>query len=226
MFLYTLIINKLKEYKLVFNAGRTTRQRGFTGQFAKFYRLTTWRNIMLKNTENTYGLVAKGFHWLLFLMLSFSIVAGNFLASMPKGVEKIQAAGMHKSFGAIILTLILLRFVWRLMNDKPEDISGIPAIQKLMAHAMHWALYALMFAQPLSGIMMSQSAGVPVSFFGLFEFPMFLDKNQQVAEFFRDVHGTVWLLLVLAAIGHVGAAMHHHFILKNGMLKRMTGFRA
>ena len=181
---------------------------------------------MLKNTENSYGAIAKGFHWLLFLMLSFSIVAGNFLASMPKGVEKIQAAGMHKSFGAIILMLILLRFAWRLINDTPKDVSGTPAIQKSMAHAMHWALYVLMFAQPLSGIMMSQSAGIPVSFFGLFEFPMFLDKNLALAEFFKGVHGTVWILLVLAVIGHVGAALHHHFILKNEVLKRITGFRA
>lgn len=181
---------------------------------------------MIKNTQNSYGVIAKGFHWLLFIMLSFSIVAGNFLASMPKGVEKIQAAGMHKSFGAIILTLILLRLAWRLINDTPNDVSGTPAIQKLVAHAMHWTLYALMFAQPLSGIMMSQSAGIPVSFFGLFEFPMFLDKDPSLAGFFKSVHGTVWILLVLFVIGHVSAALHHHFILKNDVLKRMTGFRA
>ena len=53
---------------------------------------------MMKNTASTYGVVAKSFHWLLFLMLTFSIVVGNFLASMPKGAEKLQAAGMHKSF--------------------------------------------------------------------------------------------------------------------------------
>ena len=181
---------------------------------------------MIKNTQNSYGVIAKGFHWLLFLMFSFSIVAGNLLASMPKGVEKIQAAGMHKSFGVIILTLILLRLAWRLINDTPKDVSGTPAIQKFMAHAMHWALYALMLAQPLSGIMMSQSAGFPVSFFGLFELPMFLDKDPSLAGFFKDVHGTVWVLLVLAVIGHAGAALHHHFILKNDVLKRMTGFRA
>ena len=180
---------------------------------------------MIKNTENTYGAIAKGFHWILFLMLSFSVIAGNFLASMPKGVEKLQAAGMHKSFGAVILTLIFLRFGWKLINDAPKDFDGISATQKFMAHAMHWALYALMFSQPLSGILMSQSAGIPVSFFGQFEFPMFLDKSLPMAQFFKDVHGTVWILLVLAVIAHVSAALHHHFILKNGVLKRMTGFR-
>ncbi len=177
---------------------------------------------MLKNTENTYGVVAKGFHWLLFLMLTFSIIAGNFLASMPKGTEKLQAAGMHKSFGAVLLMLIMLRLLWRLINETPKLPDGTTSVESLMAKGMHWALYALMFAQPLSGIMMSQAAGYPVSFFGLFEFPVFLDKSQSIAEFFRAMHGTVWILLVVAVMGHIGAALHHHFIKKDNVLKQMT----
>ena len=148
-------------------------------------------------------------------MLTFMIVAGNFLASMPKGPEKLQAAGMHKSFGLVVLALILLRLVWRLVN-------GTPAVQNLMAHAMHWVLYVLMFAQPLAGILMSQAAGYPVSFFGLFELPVLLDKDPTLAQFFRGAHGTVWILLVLALVGHAGAALYHHFIMKDDVLKRMS----
>jgi len=178
--------------------------------------------MMLKNSESQYGVVAKGFHWLLFLMLTFSIIAGNFLADMPKGAEKLEAAGMHKSFGAIIITLIFLRLFWRLFNVQPGDPEGTTAIQGRLASVMHWGLYLLMFAQPLSGILMSQAAGVPVSFFGLFEFPVFLDKNIPLAKFCRETHGIVWILLVLAVIGHVGAALYNHFIKKNNVLKRMT----
>jgi len=176
---------------------------------------------MLKNTESSYGVIAKGFHWLLFLMLTFMIAAGNFLASMPKGPDKLQAAGMHKSFGLVVLALILLRLVWRLVNVTPKDPEGTPAVQNLMAHAMHWALYVLMFAQPLAGILMSQTAGYPVSFFGLFELPVLLDKDPSLAQFFRGAHGTVWILLVLAVIGHAGAALYHHFVMKDDVLKRM-----
>ena len=179
-------------------------------------------NIMLKNTANRYGIVAKGFHWVLFLMLSFSIVAGNFLASMPKGVEKMQAAGMHKSFGAILLMLILMRFLWKLINEAPGLPAGTTPMQAIMAKGMHWVLYALMFAQPLSGVMMSQAAGIPVSFFDIFEFPVFLDKSIETAKFFRGMHGTVWVLLVLSVVGHAGAALHHHFIKKDNVLKQMT----
>ena len=177
---------------------------------------------MMKNTANTYGVVAKSFHWLLFLMLTFSIVAGNFLASLPKGAEKLQAAGMHKSFGAVILMLIMLRLVWKLINVSPKLPDETTAAEAFIAKAMHWGLYALMFAQPLAGIMMSQSAGIPVSFFGLFEFPVFLDKNPELAKTFLSIHGTVWILLVIAVVGHAGAALHHHFIKKDNVLKQMT----
>jgi len=176
----------------------------------------------MKNTDSTYGVVAKSFHWLLFLMLTFSIVVGNFLASMPKGAEKLQAAGMHKSFGAVILMLIMLRLVWRLFNEIPRLPDGTTTGEAFAAKAMHWGFYVLMFAQPLSGIMMSQAAGIPVSFFGLFEFPVFLDKDPELAKTFLNMHGTVWILLVIAVIGHAGAALHHHFIKKDNVLKQMT----
>ncbi len=176
---------------------------------------------MLKNTETRYGVIAKGFHWLLFLMLSFSIVAGNFLAAMPKGADKLQAAGMHKSFGVVLLALILARLLWRLVNVAPKEPDGTPVIQRTLARGMHWALYALMFAQPISGILMSQAAGYPVSAFGALELPMLLEKDASLAQFFRGAHGTIWILLVLAVIGHAGAALHHHFIRKDEVMKQM-----
>jgi len=176
----------------------------------------------MKNTANTYGVVAKIFHWLLFLMLTFSLVAGNIMASMPKGAEKLEAAAIHKSFGAVILMLILLRLVWRLMNETPQLPDETTAAEAFIAKAMHWGLYALMFAQPLSGIIMSQAAGFPVSFFGLFEFPVFFDKNPELAKTFLSIHGTVWILLVISVVGHAGAALRHHFIKKDNVLKQMT----
>ena len=177
---------------------------------------------MLKNSESQYGVVTKGFHWVLFLMLTFSVIAGNFLASMPKGAEKLEAAGMHKSFGAVILMLIFARFFWRLINDIPKDETNTPDMQKSLAHVMRWALYALMFAQPISGILMTQSAGYPISFFGLFEFPALLEKDKSLAEFFRSAHGVIWIILVVAVFAHVSAALHHHFIKKDNVLKKMT----
>lgn len=176
---------------------------------------------MLKNTETNYGIIAKGFHWLLFLMLGFMIVAGNLLEEMPKGAEKIEAAGVHKSLGLLVLALVALRLIWRLINTTPRDPEGTPAIQGLVAHAMHWALYLLMFAQPIVGILMSQAAGYPVRFFGLYELPTLVGKNQSLAEICHDAHGAVWIALLLLVLVHAGGALYHHFIVKDDVLRRM-----
>lgn len=87
---------------------------------------------------------------------------------------------------------------------------------------MQWVLYARMLAQPLVGILMSQAAGQPVRFFGLFEPPALLDQEPTLAEFFRGAHGMVWILTVLAVIGHAGAGLYHHFIKKDDVLRRTS----
>nr|VFJ54190.1 MAG: cytochrome b561 [Candidatus Kentron sp. DK] len=176
---------------------------------------------MLKNTETGYGAIAKAFHWLLFLMIGFMIVGGNMIAAMPRGAEKFEAIGAHKSLGLLILALILFRLAWRLVNVRPKDPEGVSAIQNRIAHAAHWLLYGLMLAQPLTGILMSQAAGYPVSFFGLFQLPALLGKNPPLAEFFHGAHGVVWVLLALVVITHAGAALYHHFVLKDDVLRRM-----
>nr|VFK66673.1 MAG: cytochrome b561 [Candidatus Kentron sp. UNK]VFK69937.1 MAG: cytochrome b561 [Candidatus Kentron sp. UNK] len=176
---------------------------------------------MLKNTETHYGIIAKGFHWFLFLMLGFMIVAGNILEEMPKGAEKIEAAGVHKSLGLLVLLLVFLRLIWRFINVTPKDPEGTPAIQSLVAHAIHWALYGLMFAQPVAGILMSQAAGYPVNFFGLYELPTLLAKDQSLAGLFHTAHGVVWILLLAVVIVHAAGALYHHFIVKDDTLRRM-----
>jgi len=176
---------------------------------------------MLKNTETQYGIIARSFHWVLFLMFGFMIVAGNLLEEMPKGAEKIQAAGVHKSLGLLVLLLVLLRLIWRFSNITPKDPEGTPAIQTLVANAMHWVLYVLMFAQPLVGILMSQAAGYQVSFFGLATLPVILNKDPSLADFLHGAHGTIWILLLLMVIIHAAGALYHHFVVKDDVLRRM-----
>lgn len=176
---------------------------------------------MLKNTDNSYGIIAKTFHWLLFLMLTVAVIAGNFLASLPKGEEKMAFAGVHKSVGLIIISLVLLRLFWKLINVTPQPLAGTPPLQTLLANVMHWGLYVLMLAQPLSGILMSQAAGYPVSFFGLFKLPTIIDKSKSMAEAYHGAHEIIWILLVVAVLAHAGVGLHHHFVKKNNVLRRM-----
>jgi len=177
---------------------------------------------VLKNTETTYGAVAKGFHWLLFLLLTIAVIVGNLLDEIPKGPTKFEVTAMHKSLGVLILALVLLRLLWRLVSVRPQDPVGTPPLQNKLAHAVHWLLYLVMFLQPITGILMSQAAGHPVSVFGLFQLPTLLAKNEDLATIFDGAHVTIWVVLVVLVIGHSAAALYHHYVMKDDVLRRMS----
>ncbi|MEH6551867.1 MAG: cytochrome b [Pseudomonadales bacterium] len=175
----------------------------------------------LKNTESHYGSLTKVFHWLMFFLLLGAIIAGNLDAAMPDGAEKDEALLMHKGFGILILILGLSRLLWRVLNTTPKHDASLSSTQQKLASSVHWLLYVLMLAQPVTGILMSQSAGYPASFFGLFDVPTLVEKSKDAAGVFHEMHEVIWVLLALFSIGHIGASLHHHFVKKNGVMRRM-----
>lgn len=177
---------------------------------------------MMKNSVTAYGTVSKVFHWLLFVMIIGAITGGMIESGMADDdPQKAEMVMMHKAFGFTILSLVLLRLFWRLVNPVPGPAEGVSARQHRLAQVVHWALYALMLAQPLSGLLMSQAAGYPVEWFGVFTVPTLVAESEGLAGAMHEVHEVVWALLTLLVLGHIGAALHHHFVAKDAVLVRM-----
>ncbi len=175
---------------------------------------------MLKNTPDSYGLIARLFHWIIFLMIIGVIIGGNIAADMPNGPGKAEMIGMHKSFGFAILVLVVLRLLWRLVNPLPYDL-GTNRIENKLGHAMHVFLYILLLTQPAIGILMSQSFGHPVYPFDLFKVPTFVSDNIRLGKILLEIHETLWVVLATSVAVHAAAALKHHFIEKNRTLMRM-----
>jgi len=175
---------------------------------------------MLKNTTDSYGLMARLFHWIIFLMVLGVIAGGNIVADMPSGPGKANMLAMHKSFGFTILALVLLRLLWRLINPRPRDL-GNSEFQNKLGRTMHIFLYILLLAQPSVGILMSQFFAYPVSPFGLFNVPTFVNENIRLGKILLEIHQTLWVVLAISVGIHVAAALKHHFIEKNRTLMRM-----
>lgn len=175
----------------------------------------------LNNTGQSYGSLAKFFHWLMLLLLVGAMIGGNLDAAMPDGPEKAEELWVHKSFGVLILMVLLTRLLWKLLNPSPAHVESIPGWQATASIAVHWLLYVLMFAQPITGILMSQSFDYPVPFFGLFELPTLVGENKDFGKAVHEAHEIIWILLAALAVGHALVALHHHFVRKNEVLRRM-----
>ena len=90
-----------------------------------------------------------------------------------------------------------------------------------MAHLGHLALYGLMIAIPLSGWLMSSAKGFQTVYFGVLPIPDLLAKNPELGELLATLHGGLNLLLVLTVLGHAAAALKHHFVDRDDVLRRM-----
>lgn len=190
----------------------------------------------LKNTAANYGRIAKCFHWTtaaLFLAAYVSVYYRQWFTE-KQTPENMTALQIHLSVGVSIAVIVALRVIWRLMNRAPADEPGTP-LAHLAAHMGHLALYAVMIVAPITGYL---GTGVNTDFFFLFEIPKFESTalfQSVVAEgmgldfktfekpidfIHKDVLGA-WLIWLLV-LGHAGAALYHHFVLRDRTLVKMT----
>jgi cytochrome b561 len=173
-----------------------------------------------RNTSVQYGYVAQSLHWAIVALLVVQVTLAKIAEGLPLGLDKLAVLARHKSFGITILGLAAARLAWRMFN-RPPLLPPMPRWQAAVAHANHWALYALLFAMPVTGWLMSSASNYPVSWFGVFQLPDFVAPDRALKERFEGVHETLANLLIALAILHIAAALKHHFLDRNGLLFRM-----
>ena len=177
-----------------------------------------------RNTTRSWGSVSKLLHWLVVLLIVNQWVIAERADSLPIGIAKLQALAWHKSFGITILMLAVVRLAWRWMNPVPDLSADTRPWERVLAKLSHFLLYALIFAMPLSGWLMSSAKNFPVSWFRLFQLPDLVAPDERTYQLMRDLHHLLFDLLVVVAAVHVAGALKHHFIDRNDVLKRMLPF--
>jgi len=174
----------------------------------------------LRNTTRRWGAVAQLLHWLIvaLIIVQFTLAL---MADEMHGMQKLATLARHKSFGITILALAALRLAWRWLNPTPDLPPTLKPYERTLARVTHALLYVLLFAMPLSGWMMSSARGFPVSWFGFFQLPDLVPKNKALYEALLDTHGVLACVLVAVVVLHVAAALKHHFVLRDDVLRRM-----
>lgn len=172
------------------------------------------------NTPERYDGTAITLHWLMAALMIGLFGLGLVLEEFPKGDLRTQMFGLHKAFGTLALVLVVARLTWRLTHPAPTLPATMPRLETNLARLGHVALYALMIALPLSGIVMSQAGGREVSMFGLVV-PTLVQPNHDLKEACEEVHEILAWTLAMVVGGHLLAALRHHFMLKDDVLARM-----
>jgi cytochrome b561 len=182
-------------------------------------------NRKLDRVPLEYSQTARRFHWwtagavILMLILGEAMTyRGNTLNVWDATTNNLYSA--HKLIGFLLLFVVIARLTYRVRNGAPPDEPTLEWWQKAAAHLTHWGLYALLIAMPIGGwigVQLYPSREI----FGLFNLPAFLAPNQKLAETVLMLHGIGAKLIVLLLLAHVGAAIFHHFIRKDGVLRRM-----
>jgi len=171
-----------------------------------------------------YTRTAVVLHWMLAVAIVGSFCVGLYMTSLPFSPQRLKLYNWHKWAGVLILGASALRLLWRLMHRPPEDLP-MPAWQRTAAHVAHQLLYILFFAVPLMGWAYSSAAGFPIVLFGVLPLPDFVAKDAALAEFLKPLHGQLaWLLAAVVGL-HVLGALKHHFINRDGLLRRMAWSR-
>ena len=176
---------------------------------------------MWRNTSNRYGCLSIGLHWVIALLVIGLLTLGLYMTSQKMSPDIMRLYGLHKSFGITVLALVALRLSWRVYNHAPDLPVTMNRLERVLAKSTHWLFYVLLLGMPLSGWAMSSAGSHPVSFFGWFTLPGLLAPNKPLGHQFGEAHEIIgWTLIVLISL-HVLAALYHHFIKKDDILRRM-----
>ena len=171
-----------------------------------------------------YTRTAVFLHWLLALLILAALGWGLYMVDLRLSPWKLKAYSWHKWLGVSIFLLVLARLAWRLSHKPPPLPAGIPGWQRMSAAVSHGLLYLLMLAIPLSGWLMSSAKGFQTVYFGVLPLPDLLEKNKILGDLLVSVHVTLnYTLMALLAL-HVAAALKHHFIDRDDVLRRMLPF--
>jgi len=176
---------------------------------------------MLRNTDTQWGSVAKVFHWSVALLVFVAFLLGWIAVSLDLSPTKLSLFVWHKSIGLLVLFAVALRMLWRFTNPVPQPLKSMPGWQHSASIGEHLTQYVLMLVLPMSGWIIDSAANIPFRVFWLLQLPRLAAPSEPLQEFARDMHLRLSTCLAILLALHTGAALWHHFLVRDEILRRM-----
>jgi cytochrome b561 len=168
-----------------------------------------------------YPTTSKWLHWLVAACVLTTAPVAIAMTRVGEGPTQDALFNIHKSLGVLIFILVVLRLINRLMVGAPAPEPGIERWQKAASSTTHGLLYLLLVTMPIVGYVANSLYGAPTPFFGLFELPSITAENQPLSEKLFTLHRWAGFLMIALVLMHIGAALFHHVIRGDNVLRRM-----
>lgn len=167
------------------------------------------------------------FHWLVAVLIVVNVALAWSLDNFDHHDPVHNAIlSVHKSIGVVVLVLAVVRLIWRWTHPAPLLPEAMPRWMRLAAQADQVLLYAILFVMPITGLIDAGGFSEPVNFFFLFELPPLIGHDEPLGHAAMAVHKGAALVLYALLLLHSGAALFHHYVLKDQILQRMLPLRS
>jgi cytochrome b561 len=164
-----------------------------------------------------YNAVARAFHAVIAVLVIGNIVGCLLMDTLPKSWNVV---GLHESTGLVILALSIGRVLWRFTWKTPPYRPPLKPYENLLKKSVHFIFYALILIMPITGWIFTSASKYGTTFFGI---PVTLPiaKGTAIGGLLNETHQILGFVFAGLAVLHIAAALRHHFILKDGVLRRM-----
>lgn len=176
----------------------------------------------LRNEDQYLGWVTRALHWTIAALIVAMLGLGTYISNAEPSLSLIAWFGLHKSFGIVALSAVLIRLIWHSYSPAVAAPLGDGAAwMGKAAKFMRWVLYVLMVLVPLSGWVASAATGPDVIVFNRFALPPIAPISERIEVIGFAIHSLATKALMACVAIHIAAALFHHFWLRDGTLTRM-----
>ncbi len=183
----------------------------------------------LQNSATHYGAVTRFLHWAVFLLFVHQYLSGNFMTRIEGahtlfGLTQNNYYDWHKSIGVVLLSLAVVRIVWRNLTPLPDWAPTLTPAERTISHWNETLLYTCMILMPVSGYLFVMAGDYGIKLFGLYDLVNPIGKKEWLATIAHVVHVVIAYAFIVVVSWHVGLGLKHHIFDRDGFLRRMLPF--
>lgn len=176
----------------------------------------------MSDSVRGYSSTARILHWVVAILVLSTVPAA--FVMVQEGISRSLQDSLfiyHKNVGVLIFFLVVARLIFRVTHPAPALPGHVPEGQRRIAFATHWLLYALLLVMSVSGYVRVEAGNFPIEMLDALGIPPLVPVNETLEETAQSIHLATRYVLIPLVLLHVGAALYHLLVRRDGVFGRM-----